>query len=170
MYVILLIAPFIVWYIFFGEEKELYSLTRLLFRALDGKPVPQIIVGIILIPVGGLISFAAMSSDYIYPYWIIAGIVFAVVGVIFIIRGATTLFKPKPSMQQAMLRQNPYTGPGQYAQQGYASPQYPPQAPYGQPQYYPPPQASYGQPQYYPPPQAPYGQQQNYEQFQYPKQ
>jgi len=134
----------------------LYSLTRLLFRALDGKPVPQIIVGIILIPVGGLISFAAMSGDYIYPYWIIAGIVFAIVGVIFIVRGATTLFKPKPSVQQAMLRQNPYTGPGQYAQQPYGQPQYPPQAPYSQPQYYPP--QPYGQPQ------------QNYEQFHYPPQ
>ncbi|HLX41730.1 MAG TPA: hypothetical protein VKR42_14445 [Ktedonobacteraceae bacterium] len=136
----------------------MYSLTRLLFRALNGKPLLQVIVGILLIPVGGLISYAAMSGSdgYVYPYWIVGGIVFAIVGVVFIIRGAKTLLKPKPSVQQM-----PYTGPNQYAQQpAYGQPQYPPQA-YSQPQY--PPQA-YSQPQ-----QIPYSQSQAYEQAQYPQ-
>jgi len=132
----------------------LYSLGRLLFRALAGKPLAQLIVGIVLIPAGGLLSFAAMSGDYIYPYWIVAGIVFAIIGVILIIRGAVALFRPKPSVQQAY-----------FASQG----QYPPQAPYGQPQY---PQAPYGQPPSAYPPQA-YGQPQNqqvpYGQPQYPQ-
>jgi hypothetical protein len=131
----------------FSERKPvLYSLTRLLFRALAGRPLAQVIVGIALIPAGGLISYASMSGEYVYPYWVIAGIVFAIVGVIFIVRGATVLLKPKPSVQQAMLQQTPYTGPNQYAQQ----------SPYGQPQY--PSPAHYSQqPQY--PPQGPYGQQ-----------
>jgi hypothetical protein len=86
----------------------------------------QLIVGIIMIPLGGLISFGAMSGDYIYPYWIIGGIVF-------IIRGATSLLRPKPALQQASLPRQPYAGQGQYAQQPpYSQPQ--PQL-YAQPQY-----------------------------------
>lgn len=147
----------------------MYSLTRLLFRALRGRPILQVIVGILLIPVGALISYAATSGSdgYVYPYWIIGGIVFAVVGVIFIVRGAMTLLKPKPSVQQAMLQQTPYTGPNQYAQQPYyGSPQYPPQgqsyaAPAYPPQAYGQPPMPYNQPQY---PQQPY------EQVQYPQQ
>ena len=127
----------------------MYSLTRLIFRLLAGKPLAQLIVGIILIPVGGLLSFAAMASDYIYPYWIIAGIVLAIVGIVLIVRGARALLKPKPSVQQAF-----FMSQGQYPANGQPQPSYPP----------------YGQPQY--PPQAPYGQQpqQNYEQIQYPQQ
>jgi hypothetical protein len=138
------------------REPVLYSVTRLLFRALAGRPLAQVIVGIVLIPAGGLISFAAMSGDYIYPYWIIAGIVFAIVGVIFIIRGATILLKPGPSVQQAMMQQAPYTGPGQYAQQ-------PPYSQYAQPIPYTGP-GQYAQ-------SSPYGQQpqQGYERIQYPQ-
>ncbi|HLJ35278.1 MAG TPA: hypothetical protein VKU38_16615, partial [Ktedonobacteraceae bacterium] len=141
----------------------MYSLTRLLFRALRGRPLLQVIVGILLIPVGGLISFAAVSGSdgYIYPYWIIAGIVFAIVGVIFIVRGAMTLLKPKPSVQRAMAQPNPYMGPNQYAQQSPygspGSPQYPPGQGYAPP-VYPPQPPVYGQPQMpYSQPQA-YGQ------------
>ncbi len=110
----------------------MFSLSRLLFRWLAGRPLAQLIVGTIMIPVGGLISFAAMSGDYVYPYWIIGGIAFAIFGIIFIIRGVTTLLKPKPAVQQVMMRQAPYPGPNQYA------PQYPygqPPQPYGQPPY-----------------------------------
>jgi hypothetical protein len=93
----------------------------------------QLIVGIIMIPLGGLISFGAMSGDSIYPYWIVGGIVFAIFGIVFIIRGATSLLRPKPALQQASMSQHPYAGQGQYAQQPpYSQPQ--PQ-PYAQPQY-----------------------------------
>lgn len=134
----------------------MFSLGRLLFRVLAGRPLAQIIVGIALIPAGGLLSFAAMSGDYVYPYWIVAGIAFAVIGIVFIIRGATALFRPKPSVQQAYFAsqgQYPYPPQAPYEQS------YPPQA-YGQPPSAYPPQA-YGQPQY---PQAPYGQQGQYPQ------
>ncbi len=158
----------------------MYSLTRLLFRALRGRPLLQVIVGILLIPVGGLISFAAMSGSdgYIYPYWIIAGIVFAIVGIIFIVRGAMTLVKPKPSVQRVMGQPASYMGPNQYAQQPpYGSPQYPSQGQGYVPPAYPPQPPAYGQPQMpYSQPQA-YGQgqypqypQQPYEQVQYPQQ
>ncbi|HEU5226560.1 MAG TPA: hypothetical protein VFU49_02030, partial [Ktedonobacteraceae bacterium] len=130
----------------------MYSLGRLLFRALAGKPLAQLIVGIGLIPAGGLLSFAAMSGDYIYPYWIVAGVAFAIIGIIFIVRGAAALLRPKPSVQQAF-----FASQGQYPPQApYGQSQYPQQAPYGQPQSPYPQQAPYGQPQY---PQAPYGQQ-----------
>ncbi len=134
----------------------MYSLMRLLFRALNGKPVAQIIVGIIMIPVGALISIAAMigNGQYIYPYWIVAGIAIAIIGIVFIVRGAKARNLPKPSVQQAA-----YSAPGQYA----PPPAYgQPQAPYGQPPVYgqPQPQAPYAQP--YPaeyiPAQQPYGQ------------
>ena len=160
----------------------MYSLTRLLFRALRGRPLLQVIVGILLIPVGGLISFAAVSGSdgYIYPYWIVGGIVFAVVGVIFIVRGAMTLLKPKPSVQQAMGygQPTPYMGPNQYAQQPpYGSPQYPPPGQgYAAPAYplqpraYGQPQMPYSQPQAYGQGQYPQYPQQPYEQMQYPQQ
>lgn len=125
------------------------SLSRLLFRKLEGKPKTQLIVGIFMIPIGLFISFAAIIGDYIHVYWLIAGLVFALFGVIFIIRGATALRKPKPSMQQAIYQQYPYPGQGQYAlQPPYGQPVYPAQAPSEQVQY---------------PPQA-------YEQIQYPQQ
>ncbi len=133
----------------------MYSLMRLLFRALHGKPVAQIIVGIIMIPVGGLISIAALkgNGEYIYPYWIVAGIAVAVVGIVFIVRGAKARIQPKPSVQQA-------TNAPQYAPQ---VPYGQPQPPYGQPQPpYPYAQPQYGQPypsEYIPgQQQAPYGQ------------
>jgi len=133
---------------------------------LAGRPLAQLLVGIALIPAGGLLSFAAMSGDYIYSYWIVAGIAFAIIGIIFIIRGATALLRPKPSVQQAYFAsQGQYSYPPQapygqpYPPQPYGQPPYP-QAPYGQPpSAYPPP--AYGQPQY---PQAPYGQQGQYPQ------
>jgi hypothetical protein len=139
---------------FLGRKIVLYSLMRLLFRALNGKPRAQLIVGIVMIPVGGLISIAAMigNGDYIYPYWIVAGIAVAIIGIVFIVRSAKALSKPKPSMPQAA-----YSAPGQYA---------PPPA-YGQPPVYGQPQVPYGQPpapyaQPYPseyiPAQQPYGQ------------
>src|SRR5690242_14676577 len=113
---------------FFCRRNLLYSLGRLLFRMLAGRPVAQVIVGIALIPAGGLLSFAAMSGDYIYPYWIVAGIAFAIIGIIFIVRGAAALLRPKPSVQQAF-----FAGQGQYPQMApYGQPQYPQQAPYGQ--------------------------------------
>ncbi len=157
----------------------MYSLTRLLFRALRGRPILQVVVGVLLIPAGILISWAATSGTdgYVYPYWIIAGIVFAVVGVIFIVRGIMTLMKPKPSVQPMMGygQPNAYMAPGQYVQQSpYSAPQYPPQGQgYASPTYPPQPQA-YGQPPmpYTQPPaygQAPYPQQ-PYEQVQYPQQ
>ena len=64
---------------FLGRKIVLYSLMRLLFRALNGKPRAQLIVGIVMIPVGALISIAAMigNGEYIYPYWIVAGIAVA---------------------------------------------------------------------------------------------
>ncbi|MBV9616197.1 MAG: hypothetical protein JO011_18180 [Ktedonobacteraceae bacterium] len=151
----------------------MYSLIRLLFRALDGKPVAQIIVGVVMIPLGGLISIVAMigTGHYIYPYWIVAGIAAAIVGIVFIVRGARALVAPKPAVQQAA-----YSPQGQYmpqqpygqAQPFYGQPPYPPQygpaqgqVPYGQPSYpapYGPGQAQmpYGQPSY--PPQYPSGQ------------
>ncbi len=124
----------------------MFSLSRLLYRWLAGRPLLQLIVGIIMIPLGGLISFAAMSGDNIYPYWIIGGIVFAIFGIVFIIRGATTLLRPKPALQQASLPRHPYAGQGQYAQQPpYSQPQ--PQ-PYAQPQY--PVQSAPSEQVYYP--------------------
>ncbi len=148
----------------------MYSLMRLLFRALNGKPLAQIIVGIIMIPSGALISIAAMmGGDYIYPYWIVAGIAIAIVGIVFIVRGTKARSQPKPSVQQTT-----YNAPGQYApQQPYAQPQVPygqpyapgqyaPQVPYGQPYAPGQPQVPYGQPypsEYIPgQPQAPYSQ------------
>lgn len=154
----------------------MYSLTRLLFRALNGKPVAQVIVGIALIPAGILISIASMSGEYIYPYWVIAGIVFAIVGVIFIVRGAKTLLKPKPLVQQSYIAPNQYAQPQPYAapnpypygqQQPYVAPnQY---APYGQ---QPQPQQSYANPNPYAPQQQSYmppAYSQPYEQVQYPQ-
>lgn len=145
----------------------MYSLIRLLFRALNGKPRAQLTVGIIMIPVGGLLSIAAAVGDSIYPYWVLAGIALIVVGIVFIIRSIKALAQPKPSVQQTA-----YNAPGQYVPQApYGQPQQPyaqPQAPYGQPyapgQPYPSEyipgqqQAPYGQPSY-PPPYVP-GQQQ----------
>ena len=157
----------------------MYSLIRLLFRALNGKPVAQLVVGILLIPAGGLLSFAGAAGDYIYPYWIIAGIALAIVGIVFIIRSIMAFMQPKSSVMQAAYNPQGQYMPQQYpsgqGQPFYGQPQYPPQyapgqaqAPYGQPQYpqqYPSAQAQapYGQPQYpqqYPSGQvqAPYGQ------------
>ncbi|MBA2396844.1 MAG: hypothetical protein H0V70_29305 [Ktedonobacteraceae bacterium] len=143
----------------------MYSLTRLLFRALNGRPVAQLIVGIIMLPVGGLISLAAVIGDgeNIYPYWIIMGIVFVVVGIVFIVRSTKHLLsKSKSSVGQA-----PYGVSGHYAPPVYGQSQAPYgqlQVPYGQPPYgqQGQPQVPYGQPypsEYIPAqPQAPYGQ------------
>jgi len=122
----------------------MFSLSRLLYRWLAGRPLLQLIVGIFMIPIGGLISIGAMSGNDIYPYWIVGGIVFAIFGIVFIIRGATTLLRPKPALQQASLPQQPYAGQGQYAQQPpYSQPQ-----PYAQPQY--PVQSAPSEQVYYP--------------------
>jgi hypothetical protein len=124
----------------------MFSLSRLLFRKLEGKPKSQLIVGILMIPIGLFISFATITGEYIHPYWLVAGLVFAVFGVMFIIRGATALRKLKPLVQQAMYQQYPHPGQGQYAQQlPYGQPVYPAQAPSEQVLY---PSQAYEQSQY----------------------
>ena len=149
---------------FLERKIVLYSLMRLLFRALNGKPRAQLAVGIGMIPLGGLISIAAMKGDgeYIYPYWIVAGIAVAIVGIVFIVRSIKVLSKPKPLVSQAA-----YSAPGQYApplsngqQPVYGQPQaqYSQQpAPYAQPypSEYIPVQQPYGQTSYPLPPQPP---------------
>ena len=161
----------------------MYWIIRMLFRSLfsRGRPLPQLISGIILIPVGGLIAWAALfaSEDYYFPYFAVFGVILAIVGIISIIKGLIGLLAPAALVaaagrkSQPVAGQMPYTNPAQYPQQPYAQPQYPQQQ-YAQPQY---PQQQYAQPQYpqqQPPvqpqyPQQPYPQQQ-YQQQQYPRQ
>ena len=141
------------------------SLFRLIYRSLfvKGKPLHQILVGILLIPAGGFVAWASLAADpyHYYPYFAIVGIVFAGFGVALIIKGFIGLLGgTKPVQPQA-----PYGGAAQYPQQPqvpYAGQaQYPqqPQAPYGGAAQYPQqPQVPYaGQAQYSQQPQAPYG-------------
>ncbi|WP_201366870.1 hypothetical protein [Dictyobacter formicarum] len=130
------------------------SLFRYFYRNffVNGQPLHQIILGIILAPVGALVAWAAMSADpeHYYPYFILAGIVFAIFGVVLLIKGIIGLSGGKSGPGTTAMynnSQNPYGQP-QYPAQPYGQPQYPAQ-PYGQ-------QQSYGQP--YPPQQQPYGQ------------
>lgn len=124
----------------------MYSLIRILYRRffVNGKPLHQILVGIALVPVGGLISWASLFADpyHYYPYFAIAGVVLAVFGVILFVKGLIGLATGKP--KSALHAQGAYTSPAQYPQQ---YPQYP-QQPYAQPQ----------------------ATQQSYEQVQYPQQ
>ncbi|WP_207229421.1 hypothetical protein [Ktedonosporobacter rubrisoli] len=164
----------------------MFALIRLLYRMLfvRGKPHHQIIGGIILIPAGGGLSWVAIfgSSHYYYPYWVLTGIVLAVLGAIALIKGLVGLATGQRAAQPAQV---PYGMPAQpyaypptqyngyppanyppaqqpYAQSGYPPANYPPaQQPYAQPGYpqgaYSPAQQPYAQPGY-PPAQAPHAQ------------
>ncbi len=154
----------------------MFSIIRILTRYFTrGKPLHQLIAGIVCIPLGGIVAWASLFADpnFSYPYFAILGVVVAIFGVallgksLFVFAMLTT----KPKAAPLVAGQVPYAGPAQYPQQPYGQPQYPPQAaqqPYAQPQYvqpqYPPQQA----------PQQPYAQpqpaQQPYEQMQYPQQ
>lgn len=128
----------------------MYSLIRILYRSffVNGKPLHQILIGIALIPVGGLISWASLFADpyHYYPYFVILGIVLAVFGVVLFIKGLIGLANGKP--KSAPNAYGAYTGPAQYPQYQQPYPQqYPqyPQQPYAQPQ---DPQQPYEQVQY----------------------
>jgi hypothetical protein len=145
----------------------MYSIFRLLIRAFKrGKPLHQLLFGIVAIPLGAVISWAALFADpnYSYPYFVIVGALLAIFGIALIGKAlfGFVALAAQPKAAPLVAGQVPYTGPAQYPQQPYAQPQYP-QQPYAQPQY---PQQPYAQPQY---PQQPYVQQ-PYAQPQYPQQ
>jgi hypothetical protein len=157
---------------------HLFSLLRIIYRNffVRGKPLHQILIGIGLIPVGGLIAWASLFADpnAYYPYFAIFGGVFAIFGFVLLIKGLMGLAagagKPALPVQGQVAYTNPAQYPQQpYGQQSYGQPQYPPQQ-YGQSQYpqpYGQPQQPYSQPQYpQQPAQQPYGQPQ-YPQQQY---
>lgn len=150
----------------------MYSIIRLLMRAFTrGKPLHQLITGIVAIPLGGVIAWAALFADpnYSYPYFVILGVVLAIFGIALIGKAlfGFIALAARPKAAPLVAGQMPYAGPAQYPQQPYGQASYP-QQPYAQPQY---PQPSYGQAPY---PQQPYAQpqypQQPYGQIPYPQQ
>jgi hypothetical protein len=158
------------------EGKKLSYLFRHLYRTfyVNGKPSHQLLVGIVLIPLGLIVTFFALfgSEDYTYPIYAIFGIAFAIFGIFLIVKGARGLTASKSRTPK---QQNVAPHPSQVYGQGQ-QPIYPPQAyGQGQPPVYPPQTYGQGQSPVYPPqgqppvypPQA-YGQgQQFYEQPSY---
>lgn len=73
----------------------MFSLIRALNRSffVNGHPLSQVIIGILLIPAGGLISWAGFFGDpnYQYPYLAVGGIVLAILGIILIVKGIKRL-------------------------------------------------------------------------------
>ena len=117
----------------------MYSIVRLLTRAfLRGKPLHQLLGGIVLIPLGGIVSWAALFADpnYSYPYFVIVGVVLAIFGIALIGKAlfGFIALSAQPKTPPLVAGQMPYTGTAQYPQQPYAQPQYS-QQPYAQPQY-----------------------------------
>jgi hypothetical protein len=121
----------------------LVTLARLLLRLLIGKPRAQLVVGIIVILFALVFFFAAFTSSPVSGEGIVAGLIFAVVGVLLVIQGVRhwgSTKKPAPYnasyMQPSPIsQQQPYAQPMQpaYPQQPYAQPMqpvYPQQAPY----------------------------------------
>ncbi len=142
----------------------IYSIGRL-YR---GNPVGQLISGIIGIPLGAGVAFLAYagSGHYIYPYWILLGLVVSIASIVLLIRGIIRLATGQKGPAVAAPKAA-YTGPAQYPNQPYAQPgQYPSQYPQ---QSYPQQGYAQQQPQYPQYPQ-PGGSQQGYAQPQYPQQ
>lgn len=136
----------------------MYSIFRLLMRSFTrGKPLHQLIGGIVAIPLGGLITWASLFADptAVYPYFVIVGIVLIGFGIALIGKAlfSFVVLAARPKAAPLVAGQVPYTGSAQYPQQPYAQPQYS-QDPYAQPQYA---QDPYAQPQYSQPiAQSPY--------------
>ncbi|GCE10851.1 hypothetical protein [Tengunoibacter tsumagoiensis] len=109
----------------------MYSIIRLLYRSffVNGKPLHQVIAGVICAPVGLIVAYLAYFGDpeTYYPYWIIVGIVFAIFGVAVFIKGIVGFATVKQSYQSSQINPyaQPYTNPAQYQQpspQAYSNP------------------------------------------------
>ncbi|MBX5456013.1 MAG: hypothetical protein IRZ31_03865 [Thermogemmatispora sp.] len=70
-----------------------YWLYRFLSRR--EKPLLQLLVGVLLIPVGAVVAYAACSGEYIYPYWVILGGGLAFVGLVLLLKGLILLLSRK---------------------------------------------------------------------------
>lgn len=132
------------------------SLFRILYRNffVNGIPLHQLLIGIILVPAGSGVSWAALFADpyHFYPYFAIAGILFAVLGLLLIGKGLLGLINGKPAQQGMHIQ--PYTGQVQppYAGQPYAGQVAQPYAGQVQPPYAgPQPYAGQVPPSYAPP-------------------
>ncbi|WP_052889765.1 hypothetical protein [Thermogemmatispora carboxidivorans] len=70
-----------------------YWLYRLLSRR--EKPLLQLLLGVLLIPVGAAVAYAACSGEYIYPYWVILGGGLAFFGLALLLKGLIILLSRK---------------------------------------------------------------------------
>ncbi|WP_376795126.1 hypothetical protein [Thermogemmatispora sp.] len=65
------------------------------------KPLLQLLVGILLIPAGALVAYAACSGEYIYPYWVISGGGLAFFGIALVLKGLIILLGRRRSSPAA---------------------------------------------------------------------
>lgn len=70
-----------------------YWLYRFLSRR--EKPLLQLLLGVLLIPVGAAVAYAACSGEYIYPYWVILGGGLAFFGLALLLKGLIILLSRK---------------------------------------------------------------------------
>ncbi|MBX5448783.1 hypothetical protein [Thermogemmatispora sp.] len=61
------------------------------FVSAKDKPLLQLVVGMLLIPLGAVVAYAACSGEYIYPYWVILGGGLAFFGLALVLKGLIIL-------------------------------------------------------------------------------
>lgn len=109
---------------YFVEEPRLISLFRMIYRSVftNGKPWHQVLIGLLLMPVGAIVSWEALYGDPTgyYPYFVLMGIVFAIFGLVILIKGVIGLTTSKPAHPQTAIN-------AQYPQPTYVPPRYPEQ-------------------------------------------
>ncbi|MBE3566401.1 MAG: hypothetical protein IMW90_11805 [Thermogemmatispora sp.] len=71
------------------------------FLSKREKPLLQLLVGVLLIPVGAVVAYAACSGEYIYPYWVILGGGLAFFGLVLLLKGLILLLNRKRSSAAA---------------------------------------------------------------------
>lgn len=99
------------------------TLARILLRSLIGKPRAQLVVGIIVTLFALFVLFVDIATPPVSGTGIVAGLIFAVVGILLIVQGIRHLGSTKKPAS--------YTASYMQPQTPYAQPPYAPQpAPY----------------------------------------
>ena len=110
------------------------TLARILLRSLIGKPRAQLVVGIIVTLFALFVLFVDIATPPVSGTGIVAGLIFAVVGILLIVQGIRHLGstkKPASYTASYMPPQTPYAQPAPNQMAYPAQPPYAPQpAPY----------------------------------------